>query len=398
MEHFLCLTPEKPLRTGTLKPRGDYLETRDYLAGSVLRGALAEWLKLQGKESQIVPTVQKVRFGNFFPSISESVWALPFPMTALECKLHGGFRNDPERSGEKPGHGIRDSLLIALAYAELERQGACFPVPMLLRCTYEINGEKCGGRMERVSGFYAALPEGQRVMKIEKALQTKVALSRHRRAAQEGMLYRVIGVRPKAISFVGRLWTEDETIIEELKQAVENVGVGALTTRGFGAARLKAVEPSVEPIAERLRAFTEKLREVWRDLANLAHHTGNLVPTEPSGTYFSVDLLSPAVLRDPHGLPALKLFLNLNGQWREPVFWVTQPTFVSGFSTAWGLPKPTHPGAAMGSVYVFHADSPQEKLLRFLEELESLGVGIRTDEGLGEILVCHPFHKEAMPV
>jgi CRISPR-associated protein Csx10 len=397
MEHFLCLTPEKPLRAGTLKPRGDYLDTRDYLPGSVLRGALAEWLKLQGKASQIVPTVQKVRFGNFFPSASESVWALPFPMTALECKLHGGFRRIPRDSTEKPGHGIRDSLLIALAYAELERQGARFPVPMLLRCTYETKGEKCGGRMERVSGFYAVLPEGWRVMKIEKALQSKVALSRHRRAAQEGMLYRVIGVRPKG-TFIGRLWVEDEAILEELKQAVENIGVGAFTTRGFGTARLKAVEPGIEPIAERLRAFNEKLREVWRDLADLARQTGSPAPMEPSGTYFSVDLLAPAVLRDPHGLPTLKLFLDLDGQWREPIFWATQPTFVGGFSTAWGLPKPTYLGAAMGSVYVFRTEASQEELLPFLENLEARGVGIRTDEGLGEILVCHPFHQEVMPV
>ena len=201
-EHFVCLTPEKPLRTGTLKPRGDYLDTRDYLPGSVLRGALAEWLKLQGRESQIVPTVQRVRFGNFFPSPAEFVWALPFPMTALECKLHGGFRRIPKGAKEKPGHGIRDSLLIALAYAELERQGARFPVPMLLRCIHETNGQKCSDRMERVSGFYAAQPEGWQTVKIDKALQTKVALSRYRRAAQEKMLYRVVGVRPKELSLI----------------------------------------------------------------------------------------------------------------------------------------------------------------------------------------------------
>jgi CRISPR-associated protein Csx10 len=396
-EYFVCLTPEKPLRTGTLKPRGDYLDTRDYLPGSVLRGALAEWLKLQGRKSQIVPTVQRVRFGNLFPSPTESIWALPFPMTALGCKLHSGFRRIPRDPTEKPGHGIRDSLLIALAYAELERQGVRFPVPMLLRCTHETKGEKCGARMERVSGFYATLPEGWRVMKIEKALQTKVALSRHRRASQEGMLYRVIGMRPKGC-FVGRLWTEDEALVKELQRAVEHVGIGSLTTRGFGTARLKETKPRLDPIEERLRTFNEKLREVWRDLADLARQTGSPAPMEPSGTYFSVDLLAPAVLRDPHGLPTLKLFLDFNGHVLEPVFWATQPTVVGGFSVAWGLTKPTHLGAAMGSVFVFRTDASQDKLLPFLGDLEARGVGLRTDEGLGEILICHPLHKEVMPV
>jgi hypothetical protein len=262
-EYFLCLTPEKPLRTGTVKPRGDYLDTREYLPGSVLRGALAEWLKLQGRAHDILPLVQKVRFGNFFPTPSERVWSLPFPMTALECKLHVGFRQVPKYSKEKPGHGIRDSLLIALVYAELERLGARFPVPMLLRCTHEEKGEKCGGRMERVSGFYVALPEGWQSVKTEKGLQTKVALSRYRRAAQEGMLYRVVGVRPRG-HFVGRLWAEDDSIVEEIRQAVEHSGVGALTTRGFGTAKLKEAEPAVTPLRERLHDLQ---REAPRGMA-----------------------------------------------------------------------------------------------------------------------------------
>jgi CRISPR-associated protein Csx10 len=33
-----------------------------------------------------------------------------------------------------------------------------------------------------------------------------------------------------------------------------------------------------------------------------------------------------------------------------------------------------------------------------LEALEAQGVGDRTDEGLGEILICHPFHLEVMAV
>jgi CRISPR-associated protein Csx10 len=52
----------------------------------------------------------------------------------------------------------------------------------------------------------------------------------------------------------------------------------------------------------------------------------------------------------------------------------------------------------MGSVYVFRVNASPEALLPFLQELEARGVGLRTDEGLGEILVCHPFHREVMPV
>jgi len=401
-EYFLSLRPLEPLRIGTVKPSEGYLDTRQYIPGSILRGSLAEWLKLQGRAGEIPQAVQKVRFGNFFPSPFGSVWALPFPMTALECKLEGGFRNFPSTSKEKPGHGIRDSLLVALAYSELEKQGARFPVPMLLRCTYEKeDGEKCGARMDRVGGFYAQLSGGWQKVKIKKAVQTKVALSRFRRAAQEKMLYRIVGIRPEGY-FVGRVWAQDTSVVNELREAVEQIGVGAMTTRGFGKAELKEVEVQVERLEDRLRIFNEKLSEVWGSLADFARKLNGegTFHNEPTATYFSVDLLSPAILFDPNGLPTLKLWLNFNGQRLEPIFWATQPTFIGGFSPAWGLPKPAGLGAAMGSVYVFKVKKGEdrEKLVSWLESIESCGVGRRTDEGFGEILICHPFHREVMPV
>ena len=52
----------------------------------------------------------------------------------------------------------------------------------------------------------------------------------------------------------------------------------------------------------------------------------------------------------------------------------------------------------MGSVYVFRTEMALDDLVPRLEALEAEGVGERTDEGLGEILICHPFHQEVMPV
>lgn len=391
-EIFIALEPKGPLRMGGVKATGSYLGTLPYLPGSVLRGALAEWLSINGRAQQIVPVVQRMRFGNLFPSRSEQVYALPFPLTALECKTKGGFRRVPSSEKDKQGHGIRDALLLSLAYSELEREGGRFPVPMMLRC-----GE-CGGRMEHVYGFYAYLPEGWIKVRLEPVTQTKVALSRHRRAAQEGMLYRVIALRPKDVSFVGRLWLEDEDDFDLLRKAVENIGVGALTTRGFGKASLKKAEVNFPSVRERVEAFNERLKEVWGDLADLAGQVGSSVPSEPQHLYFSVDLLSPTILHDPQGLPTLKLYLELNGERLEPVFWATQPAFIGGWSTAWGLPKPTSLGAAMGSTYVFRTKRSLDEVVPLLEALEERGIGDRTDEGLGEVLICHPFHTEVMPV
>jgi len=66
----------------------------------------------------------------------------------------------------------------------------------------------------------------------------------------------------------------------------------------------------------------------------------------------------------------------------------------SGWSTAWGLPKPTALAARMGSVYAFRWEGTVDELLPELERIEQEGVGERRDEGFGECLVCHPFHLE----
>jgi CRISPR-associated protein Csx10 len=211
------------------------------------------------------------------------------------------------------------------------------------------------------------------------------------------MLYRVIAIRPQSY-FVGRLWIESDADLDLLKEAVRTLGVGALTTRGFGKAELHEVPSSLPSVRERIQHFNEKLQEVWRQLADLAKQVGFHAPEKPEGIYFSVDLLSPAVLHDAQGIPTLRLQLNLNGQTLKPVFWATQPALVGGWSTAWGLPKPTALGAAMGSVYVFRTEKSLDEIAPPLEALEAQGVGDRTDEGLGEILVCHPFHLEVMAV
>lgn len=389
-EFFVALVPKSPLRLGTVKPKTDYLDTLPHVPGVILRGALAEWLKRNGKEKDILSIVKRFRFGNLFPSPIKMCYALPFPMTALECKIQGGFQNPPK--GREKGHGIRDSLILALAYYELEKSGARFPVPMTLRCGI------CKGRMERVSGFYASLPEGRLKISSVRGVQTKVALSRYRRAAQEQLLYRIVALQPQEC-FVGRIWLEDEKDLDLLCQAIEQVGLGSLTTRGFGAAQLsKSQIQEWKTVSKRVSEFNERLKEVWRDLADLAKQGGSNVPDEPKGNYFSVDLLSPAILNDEQGLPTLKLSLEINGEKLEPVFWATQPAFIGGWSMPWGLPKPTALGAAMSSVYVFRTKQTIDDILPKLEELEAKGVGERNEEGLGEILVCHPFHLEVNPI
>jgi CRISPR-associated protein Csx10 len=129
------------------------------------------------------------------------------------------------------------------------------------------------------------------------------------------------------------------------------------------------------------------------DIRSLAVNPGRM-PDGPQGIYFSVDLLAPGIFRDDSGVPALVPILRLGNQTLRPILWMTRPDIASGWSTAWGLPKPTRLAARMGSVFVYRWEGAEDSLLSMLEGLEQEGIGERRDEGFGECLICHPFHLE----
>jgi len=181
--------------------------------------------------------------------------------------------------------------------------------------------------------------------------------------------------------------------VRDLTDALQAIALGALRSRGYG--RVTVAETSVTefgPLAERVKQFNTTFDRLWNDLRRLATNP-NDVPERLAGTYFSVDLVAPGVFRQ-HGLPSLVPSLRVNDRTLEPIFWLTRPDSASGWSAAWGLPKPTDLAARAGSTYVFRWDGSIEALLPILERLEAQGIGERCDESFGECVICHPLHQE----
>lgn len=399
---WLKIEPKEPLILGDVRSGSQFLTTRAYVPGRVLRGAWAEWLLRQGRsDEEILARVETLRIGNFFPAPEwKSVrYALPLPMSAMTCKRERGFRREPSKS---PGHGVVDTLLPHLAYWLLQEAKAQISIPFSIVC----DKDGCGSRMEPFSAFYAVYrgKNGDRYVQVQPQYhtQTKVALSRLRRASAEGMLYTATGLSPwiesptkgqspAALAFYGRVHG-DQQAVQELLQALNQVPIGSLHTRGYGQIEVEPAQVYLPPLEERLKEFNQTLNRCWRDLRRLAANAQDL-PDRPPGRYFSVDLLAPGVFQC-HGAPTLVPRLTLNGQEVEPLWWMTRPDMASGWSVAWGLPKPTNLAARMGSVYVFRWEGEDDALIPALEMLETQGIGERQDEGFGECLVCHPFHME----
>ena len=390
-EIMLVIEPTSLLVMNKEKAGSKTLNSVNYIPGAVIRGALAEYFIALGKSKDIAPFVSKIRFGNFFPSPSRSVVSLPFPISAMECKKEPGFCNVPKKNYKEKGHGIRDTLIPAMVYYQFMKEGIRMPVPFLFQCS------KCGSRMEQVGGFYVHLPEGWKKVAPKKIIQTKTALSRYRRTSQKGLLYRVVSLRPEGC-FVGRIWCEDgneEIVIE----AVEKMGIGALISKGMGEVRVVKNSVSLPSVKERLEEFNRTVREVWEDMRYLLTELEvKNIPEFPEGVFFSVDLLSPAILKDENKIPTLKLILKYNNKLIEPIYWTTRPALAGGWSTAWGLPKPTDLAASQGSSYVFLIKDSMVNVVKYLEKLEEDGIGEKTDEGMGEIIICHTFHKEVNPI
>ncbi len=382
---WFSITPQSPIHIGSIKPNLNFLETKEAIPGAVVRGAIAEYFLYQNKENKIKNFINKLRFGFFRPSKFASLLSLPLPITAMTCKKHPGFLSEG-------GHGIFDTLIPMIVYYELKKLGGNFVCPFLLRC------EKCKARAEKEKGFYIKEKNYEKV-EIYKFSQTKVAINPKTKTTEEEMLYSVTALKPKVV-FCGKIFIEEEKI-KVLKEAVEKVGIGSLTTRGYGRVVFEKEDNllnQIENIKERFEKFNNKIKKVWNDLLSITLNQEKL-PQKPQHKYFAITLISPAILKDETGLPSLNLKISLNGKVYTPILKFVTSEFIGGWSTGWGLPKETTIGTQIGSVFVFKINQQKEALiLKEFEELEQIGIGERKEEGYGEILVCHPFHQEVIPV
>jgi len=400
-EMWLKITPQEPLILGDVRPDSQFLTGKHYVPARVVRGTWTEWLLTCGQDSsQILQTVGQLRIGNLFPAAESEglLYALPLPITALTCKRYPGFRSEP--NPERQGHGVLDTLLPRLAYRLLELSGVSLTVPFSLVCS------KCNERMEAVGGFYAVYQgeEARHYVKFRPRFhaQTKVGLSHKRRASLEGMLYTAIALSHKTegltsakdttdLVFLGRVFGPRQAV-NDLIAALDRIAIGALHNRGYGRVRAETADITLPPLRERVEKFNRLLSRCWEDIGQLAQNPAK-VPPMPGGAYFAVTLLAPGVFYHD-GTPTLKAWLHLGGRELEPVFWAARPDMASGWSSAWGLPKPTNLAARTGSVYVYRWEGDIGELIPFLEVLEQQGIGERREEGFGECLVCHPFHLE----
>jgi CRISPR-associated protein Csx10 len=403
---------------GEKRPYGFFLESLHYLPGSVLMGKIAEILLTECRKKEYksdhkscpekdncnffkIFMEDDVVFSNLYPSKG---WMLPKPFlqTVVTCKKNPGFISEYSKEKDKnphttEKHGVFDTLISQIAYDEIGK----------LVISWQAKCSKCGDRVEPIGGFYFVNnleKKDYEQVKVKKDRIMKTAINRKREIAEDEMLYSIEAIRDETI-FVGEIIFEDskDRIVKGIFKEILSSRVGGAISRGYGEVGIEIQENSIQKdlsLEKRVKSFNNKLKEYWDVYIPFAI---NKKPY-PQETYFTIDLQSDAIQQSSFGIPSpiitpetlkdtLKNFGFSDIPEIELVRAFSLPRFVSGWSEAWKLPKDVSLATKAGSVFVFKTPD-FDRLIEPLEALEEYGLGERTKEGYGRVLICDPFHLE----
>jgi hypothetical protein len=135
-----------PLMIGTDGESTLYNQTRDYIPGAAMRGALAGTMQSAGARGDFEALFGEQAtgpvFDNLYPSRSGSQ-TYPLPLSARTCKYHPGFKS---REGEH--HGIGDILIWQAVFEAMLDNRVSLP------CLYEPRCPECHSEVKPLSGYY----------------------------------------------------------------------------------------------------------------------------------------------------------------------------------------------------------------------------------------------------
>ena len=421
----ITLEARSPLLLGESPGVSNVQTSLAYVSGSVWRGALANavlgTLGLGGTSAtlateepafaQLFAAASPARFGFLYPA--RKPWAeltaattLPLPLSVRMCKSDPGFREEPARGA----HGVYDCTLSRLreaARGEAPHQRGDTLCP------------HCGiQRLERSRGSALRIPAADEARARYQTVQTgtrsfvRVGLSRFSETAQDQILYVLEALVSGSggahdelpLTFVGH-WNGDATQVAALHGLLQRylipdeaggyrLRIGGARARGMGQVvlRLAAAPDPAAAIAERLMALQPM-------------DAGQRL--DPAHLYATLTLRSPLALLDPQGLPvttAERITPEVLRAYQLHVpnqcvvlagYSIVEQEAWCGWSSAWGLPKPTQHAIAAGSVLVVRAPTQEQTaLVDWLTTVARSGLGERQAEGWGEVLVCDQFHRD----
>ncbi len=356
-------------------------ESLGYVPGSTLRGALAGmYLRCLGQADdeafRLLFGPEGPNFPDLLPSTGPDVLSECLPLTTLSCKRFPGFLKKSDQ-GQK--HGVRDRLVL-LAANRFGMDGSDQTHESFRKCPH------CKHDLKLFTGIWNNQPDNPVVIELVRLLQRHTGIDRSTGTVASKVFYapqviREVDSSGNPLYLTGRIWlnrAQFQVLQEMIEQ--ETVFVGGDRARGRGEVALELIERPEMPVD--VQAWSNAWTERYRGVVN---------SPPPSGIYFSIRLASPAVLVDRFLRPTWDLDLPIPGV--KLVGKSVQWTVVRGWQAAWGLPKPNDAALDRGSVFLYqYIGNDPEALNLALDRLLKTGVGLRRQEGFGDIRVCEPLH------
>jgi CRISPR-associated protein Csx10 len=388
----LTITAKSPLAVGKKKP-GSVSEAADYIPGSVIRGAIATVILEQANEQPseaddfqaLFLDENAAIFHNAYPEAKEQTTAgvnqvFVMPATAVSSKAKPGFK--------PKGNGVFDTLIDRFC-AEIYGH------------PYDPNCPIDGERAEPFGGFYSIIKGKYKTCSVSKRLLTRVGINRRRATSEEEILYSLEVLNEvqnkKPATYQSTLFVEDNlaTPLLEFINA-HTFRLGGAVSRGLGKVEIEAEEIPVDNTLEsRIDQFNQSLNARWQ--------TWNIFKTpekvfDQNRTYFTINLQSDAILTEDWRRTTVitEAILNKYAGVEDDSLQLhtaySSYDYLSGWNSAWGRMKDVDLITQKGGLYLF-STTERNAWIAGLKQLEIRGVGERTTEGFGQVLICHPFHQ-----
>lgn len=356
---------DEPLLIAQRASAGNQYDTRPFIPGNLLMGALAgmaaERCDLANPKIYHDFIEIFLRGGIKFPMLYPGYYyssnlypTIPAPLGLINCSAVPFQRNE--------GHG---------AYPAVEnKQNRC---------------PKCNTRLEPVDGFLILKRKPPQMMNIQRSSELHIRINEKTQRVAKGDLYGYTAMSAGQY-FIGELICANEVIWQRLQKITRIAERTPLTCR-LGKARSRGYGQVT----------------VWFEQCDEPSQTWIQIPlnrrVSDSSQMLTLTLLTDTIINNSWGQQAtgfeqdcLESALGLGHLEITDVYARTR--VVDGFNSTLGLPRWRETALVAGSVAWIRLVDPPKDWAERMQTLESEGIGLRRNEGFGCIAFNHPVYYQ----
>jgi CRISPR-associated protein Csx10 len=371
---------------------GNQFETQSVITGKALRGALAA---IVARRFDLTDDATRTAFVDLFlrgdvrfpmlypmrfePAMGEIYPAIPVPRDGFKCKVY-------------PGHQIQWGTAV--------RSGASDPEQV---CGQQIgSGQTCDQPVKAVRGkFIGFSHDEEEPFEPDRRNEMHIQIDRDTGRVTEGQVFEYVALEAGQY-FCGELrcanaaaWEDLQAFLEldaqESKLKVIQVRLGKGRRRGYGLASL-----CFEKLEDQLTPW------IWQPIEQRV---------KPDAKELTLTLLTDTIVTDEQGrfvtgfeASWLRETLNLDVRLVDDQTGTgaNQRTYaamqvVDGFNTVQQLPRWRSVALTAGStVRLAIGTRPEGDIRRALSEIERDGIGLRRNEGYGQVAFNHPVYRDPL--